>query len=187
MGPTEEIMNDLIYASKNDEDPDNRATALDCLAKLNNPTAINAIVDAYKYDPDAGVRSTAFSLLEKLKSPYSIKPLAEFLVSCQDALRRQEIASFLKWTDLKGASEVIIPYLKDKDPKVRKSAAEALGYLQSPYGVEELLELMIDENKEVREAARGALREIAHNDYGEDVGKWRIWWEMERNYLLNQR
>jgi len=187
MGPTEEIMNDLIYTSQNDEDPDNRATALDCLAKLNNPTAINAIVDAYKYDPDAGVRSTAFSLLEKLKSPYSIKPLAEFLVSCQDALRRQEIASFLKWADLKGASEVIIPYLKDKDPKVRKSAAEALGYLQSPYGVEELLELMTDEDKEVREAARGALREIAHNDYGEDVGKWRIWWERERSYLLKQR
>jgi HEAT repeat protein len=187
IGPTEEIMNDLIYTSKNDDDSGNREKALDCLAKLNNPTAINAIVDAYKYDPDAGVRSTAFSLMGNLKSPYSIKPLAEFLVSCQDALRRQEIASFLKWTDLKGASEVIIPYLKDKDPKVRKSAAEALGYLQSPYGVEELLELMTDEDKEVREAARGALREIANENYGEDVGKWRIWWERDRDYLLKQK
>ncbi|MBC7330725.1 HEAT repeat domain-containing protein [bacterium] len=184
IGPREDIVNDLIYTSKNDEDPDNRETALDCLAKLNNPVAISAIVDAYKYDPDARIRSRAFSLLKNLKSPYSIKPLAEFLISCQDTLRRQEIASFLKWTDLKRASEVIIPYLKEKDAKVKKSAAEALGYLESPYGVEELLELMIDENKEVREAARGALKKIAHNDYGEDVGKWRIWWERNRDYLL---
>jgi HEAT repeat protein len=187
IGPSEEIMSDLIYTSKNDEEAYIRESALDCLAKLSNPTAINAIVEAYKYDPETGVRSHALSLLEKLKSPYSIKPLAEFLFSCQDALRKEEVAKFLRWADRKGATEVIIPYLKDKDPKVRKSAAEALGYLQSPYGVEELLELMTDEDKEVREAVIKALREIANENYGEDVGKWSIWWEQNKDRLLKQR
>jgi HEAT repeat protein len=187
IGPSEEIMSDLIYTSKNDEEAYIRESALNCLAKLSNPTAINAIVEAYKYDPETGVRSQALSLLEKLKSPYSIKPLAEFLFSCQDALRKEEVAKFLRWADCKGATEVIIPYLKDKDPQVRKSAAEALGYLQSPYGVEGLLELMTDENKEVREAVIKALREIANENYGEDVGKWRIWWEQNKDRLLKQR
>jgi len=187
IGTLNEIVKDLIYVSKNDQSSSLRILALKCLSKVNNAEAVNAIVEAVKFDPEWGVRMEAAEILANLRSPYAVENLAKFLIVCKDEHIIRKIAWALKITDLKRASEVITPYLKDKDPKVRKLAAEALGYLQSPYGVEELLELMTDEDKEVREAARGALREIAHNDYGEDVGKWRIWWERERSYLLKQR
>ncbi|MBC7330727.1 HEAT repeat domain-containing protein [bacterium] len=184
IGALKEVVNDLIYVTKNDESSSLRIIALKYLSKVNNAEAVNAIVDAVKYDPDDGVRMEAAEILVNLRSPYAVENLAKFLMSCKDEHLIKKIAWALKITDLKRASEVIIPYLKEKDAKVKKSAAEALGYLESPYGVEELLELMIDENKEVREAARGALKKIAHNDYGEDVGKWRIWWEDSRDFLL---
>jgi HEAT repeat protein len=187
IGTLNEVVKDLIYVSKNEANSSLRILALKCLSKVNNAEAVNAIVEAIKFDPEWGVRMEAADILGNLESPLAVENLAEYLLICDNESLKRRIAGVLRATDLKRASEVIIPYLKDKDPKVRKSAAEALGYLQSPYGVEELLELMIDEDKEVREAARGALKEIAHNDYGEDVGKWRIWWERNKEYFLKRR
>jgi len=187
IGTLNEVVKDLIYVSKNEANSSLRILALKCLSKVNNAEAVNAIVEAIKFDPEWGVRMEAADILGNLESPLAVENLAEYLLICDNESLKRRIAGVLRATDLKRASEVIIPYLKDKDPKVRKSAAEALGYLESPYGVEELLELMIDEDKEVREAARGALKEIAHNDYGEDVGKWRIWWERNKEYFLKRR
>ncbi|MGC8842850.1 MAG: HEAT repeat domain-containing protein, partial [bacterium] len=101
MGALEQVIDELIYVSKNDEESSMRISALKCLSKLNNQTAINAIVDALKYDPDYGVRAEAASILGNLHSPYSVKPLAEYLISSREEFRREEVAWILKFTDRK--------------------------------------------------------------------------------------
>lgn len=186
IGQAGTALDDLIYISKNDPKPDIRRQAVVTLGKIKDPRGLNAIIDALKYDPEDTVQIGAYEALLAWNTPEMIEPLAAYLPRCQDKIRREEIAEILVKTDRERAGKVIIPLLQDKEPRVRASAAEALGLLKSWAGVEPLIELLTDEDARVRESALKALREIAHDSFGYDVGRWRVWWEGKKEELLQR-
>jgi hypothetical protein len=77
--------------------------------------------------------------------------------------------------------------LKSEEPEIRSAAARAAGNKKLPLG-EELIDLLSDEEGEVRQAAHQALIRLSRGkDYGpkpeagesgraEAVKKWREWW-----------
>ncbi|MBC7327664.1 HEAT repeat domain-containing protein [bacterium] len=181
------VIKDLAYLSKNDESASVRLGAVSLLALSSDPIAIRALCDAIKYDPDYSVQINAVDALLKWKPPEAVEPLALFLVKCKDQSVKSNVAKALSQIDVARAVQAIIPTLKDPDPKVRIGAAEALGLLEAKEGVEPLIDLLIDENKDVRESARNALKAIVHEDYGYDMGRWRVWWEEYKKRTTEKR
>ena len=63
--------------------------------------------------------------------------------------------------------------LTHRTAEVRRLAADALGVLASPKDAAELVDLLNDNDKRVRIAARRALTQIVGRDLGSDKGPWK--------------
>ncbi len=75
------------------------------------------------------------------------------------------------------ALEALIAALNNKDSNVREKAAEALGEINDPRAIEPLISALIDQEEMSREAAAKALEKITGKDFGQDIDKWKKWWE----------
>lgn len=186
IGTVNGVLDDLIYITKNDPRPDIRRKAVETLGKLRDPRGVQAIVDALRYDPDDTVHIGALEALKNWQSPEIVESLVSYLLQCEDVVKKKEIAEILTKMDRAKAVNIILRFLKNENPAVRGSAAEALGLMQAWEGVEALIELLTDDDAKVRDFALNALQEMAHNSYGYDIGKWRAWWEAKKEELIKR-
>jgi len=69
--------------------------------------------------------------------------------------------------------------LEDKEPELRKTAAQALGNLDDAESIEELIELLKDQDKDVREYTHSALKLITGLKFPLNHPRWAVWNKME--------
>ncbi len=74
----------------------------------------------------------------------------------------------------------VIKTLKDENPYVRASVADALRIAGDPKAVEALIAALKDEHWEVRSSAAAALWWITGQDLGKDSVAWQEWWEQNK-------
>ncbi len=78
------------------------------------------------------------------------------------------------------AVEGLTRILNDRDPDVRRKAADILRVMKDSRAVGPLVGRLKDENYEVRSSAAAALRSITGQDFGEDSVAWQEWWEQNK-------
>jgi hypothetical protein len=112
---------------------------------------------------DSTLRANAAKSLGYFKSERGVQPLLQALEKEKDTSAIHEMILALgKIGDCK-AVPVLVGYLRNGDPNVRKSAANALGIIGNEQACNDLTHALADENKDVGEAARAALDEIMKN------------------------
>ncbi|MDP2309612.1 MAG: HEAT repeat domain-containing protein [Pseudomonadota bacterium] len=136
-----------------DPDPLVRARAADGLDDV-------ARLDALASDPSSVVRLVATARLGHLAQarPAEVEAPLRRAVASPDAYQRWKAAWGLG--RVPGASEALVPLLRDPDVDVRREAARSLGRLRDPSAVDALLVALRDDNSFVRRWAAAALGEI---------------------------
>lgn len=137
-----------------DRDPQVRVRAADRLDDV--PVLARLAAD----DPSSVVRLVATHRLAELAQsrPTDVAPALRAAVSSTDAYQRWKAAWGLG--RVPGATDALLPLLRDPDIDVRREAARSLGRLGDPAAVPALLEALRDDNSFVRRWAGGALGEI---------------------------
>ena len=148
-------VNGLIKALAKKKDSSVRIKAAEALGKLHDPCAMEPLIQALGDQDSAVIRAAAESLRE-LKAPRAIVPLIKAL-DCDNS----NIYYLLKndWSTHKflitvldmiieetDAMESLIGALYEKEPFVRKKAAEGLGKLKDPRAVEPLIKALANES-----------------------------------------
>jgi HEAT repeat protein len=80
----------------------------------------------------------------------------------------------------KSLVEPLIAKLKDDNLYVRVAAAIVLGDIKDPRAVEPLIAALEDNDGSVRRRAAIALKKMTQQDFGNDYGHWRQWWENQK-------
>lgn len=155
-----------------DADPIRRTYAAEALGELLSRPGIDAVALAAERDPDPRVRAAAASALGRLNDDGDgalSKALADDAPEVRLAALRA--ASRLNvFADL----PAVVRLAGDGDAIVRRRAAELLGHLRAPEGVDGLLALATDPDADVRNAAchaLGALRDPRARPILEDLAK----------------
>ncbi|MFQ5788881.1 MAG: HEAT repeat domain-containing protein [Acidobacteriota bacterium] len=80
------------------------------------------------------------------------------------------------------AIDALIAALRDKDRWTRQSAAGALEHRLAARAIEPLIAIL-DDKREIREAAAKSLKRVTGQDLGEDQATWQRWWNDNRETL----
>ena len=128
-----------------------RMYAVEALGRIGGNRATESLVAALK-DDDSDVRQKAAEALDKLgwKAKNEDEERLYFI-----AQKDWEKCIALNGTTMK----TLIPALMDKNPRVRKKAAEVLGEIENP-AIKALVAALRDDSSEVREKAAEALTEM---------------------------
>jgi HEAT repeat protein len=124
-------------------------------------------------DVDAAL-GTAADTLEQLGLP-ALSPLIDSLRQGTErpaAKRPKRTASGFVGELL---TDRLIGRLKDGSAVVRVRSARLLGASGSQKAVKPLVELLEDENQQVRQAAAEALKSLTDQEFGADAKKWQQW------------
>jgi HEAT repeat protein len=106
-------------------------------------------------------RGQAVQLLGKVGDLSDLPQMVAVAVSEGDYEPRMSAAKGLKELDLHEATLRLLPYLSNDNPRIRRYAAETLGYMQAAEAVPRLVEALTqDTHRESRAAAATALGEI---------------------------
>jgi len=144
---------------------------------------IAVLKDAYE---DGDVRQAAAGALGKIGDARALEPLIAALKDGSSGVRQAVAEALGKIGDVR-ALEPLIAVLKKKGADweekysyVRPAAARALGNIRDSRALESLITALKDGNKNVRQAAAGALEQLGWNpDQGED-GAW--YWIAKRDW-----
>ncbi len=128
-----------------------RAQAAEALGLMGDRDAVEPLIAALK-DDDSDVRQKAAEALDKLGwQPTNESEQRLYYIAKRD---------WGKCVEMDGATvKALIGVLKDKNPQVRKKAAEALGQIENP-AIKPLLAALRDDKSEVRDKSAKALIEI---------------------------
>ena len=170
-----------------DENSDTRESAAGALGDTGDPRAINPLIAALKdeilpvqwaakqalikigketvvslvaalEDEAPSVRGIAAETLGEINDPRAVKPLT---IALKDEISPVQWAAKRALVKIgEPAVEALIETLKERDPFVRRSSAEALGEIKDFRAVGPLLEIMKDANPNVRMTAKWALINI---------------------------
>ena len=104
------------------------------------------------------------------------------LIANPDLLVREGMAFAMAIGPVPGDAEALAPAMDDKEWRVRRTVARALGEIVSHVGVERLVKA-IQEEQDLRVLVwvRASLRAIAGADMGRDPRRWREWWERHKD------
>ena len=157
-----------------------RAYAAEALGKIGDKRAVKPLIQALK-DWDEGVCNAAAWALRKMTG----KNFGADYKRRRRRRRRQVVEEEeTPYPTPKAVKEERVSHLtkqlKDRDWRVRRSAAEALGEVGDKRAVEPLIEALQDKDRRVRNAAVWALEEITGEDFGTDYRKWRRWWRRQK-------
>ncbi len=74
-----------------------------------------------------------------------------------------------------GAASALLPLLEDEDSTVRFKTAWALGQIDEPLAVGDLIEALNDKSSQVKSAAHKSLKKLTGEDFGRSYDKWKEW------------
>ena len=146
------------------EDDAIRNRAVDVLARLGDPRAVEPLIRVMNGDGSVDVAASAARALGELGDLLAVGPLTIVLMDeDEDPETRRAAAKALG--NLGGplaVGSLAQTLIEDEDPEVRAVSALALGELGDPEGAQPLIETYLDEEEtqEVRSAARQALAEV---------------------------
>ncbi len=131
-------------------DWDQRKQAAEALSQIEDDRVLEPLVAALK-DHDSDVRQKAAEALDKLGwQPKNEAEQRLHLIAKKD---------WDKYVELDFATvEALIMVMRDKNPEIRKKAAEVIGQIQNP-AIKPLIAALRDDNHKVREKAAEALIE----------------------------
>jgi HEAT repeat protein len=153
------------------------------IAHCNERDEVQEWIDALK-DEDPRIRQTAAEILGRLKDPRAIGPLIVALPDEDPEVNKavfEALKSFPGWEKSDAAKSLVpklIEALRDENPWVRLSAAEALGKIKDPRAVEPLIAALKDPLS--RDYVAEALEEITGEKLGRNFWKWQKWFEEQR-------
>lgn len=161
-----------IQTLQTDTDPVRRMYAANALGEFLSLPGIDACAVAVERDPDPTVRAAAATALGRLNDDGN-GALSKALA---DVDPRVKLAAIRSATRINTFSDVasVTRLATDGDVVVRRNAAELLGHLRKPEGVDGLLALAKDPDPNVRNAAchaLGALHDPRARPVLEDLSK----------------
>jgi len=148
----------LLKALK-DTNADVREDAVQALGEIRDPATLDALV-LLVGDKDEGVLRSVLKALAEFDDPRAIKGLIRALKEPDESLVFVAVQSLVKRGS--PAVEPLIGALADKDPRIQRLAAEALGQIGDERAIGPLTRLISDEASDPRvsESARAAVRKI---------------------------
>ncbi len=132
-------------------------------------------------DSGGFVRRAVLDALEERCSRLPVRNLARLAVEDQDDEIRSAVAAMLAAVRTPVEVEALCGLLRDPDPDVRALAVRTLGTVGDRAAVPHLVGVLCHEEPEARQAAAEALWQITGEDFGQDVERWRKWWEANRD------
>lgn len=121
-------------------------------------------------------RIAAIRVLETIDDPQALTMIKQLLYDDDCILRIEAVKSLAKQGQeypfdlLLDALQMTVKWIPD-------AAAEALGELGDPRGIEPLITALSNPRQGVRINAACALTQITGQDFGQDAISWRQWWE----------
>jgi HEAT repeat protein len=150
-----------ISACLDDPEPDVRLQAMQALYQLAKyPRGLRIQLDQRLNDPDPRLRAQAASFLLRLGDHSRARQvLPPMLASADPQVRQAALQAYAAWASPDGFA-VAREFLHDPSPIVRHAAANALAKIDSEQARPELLMILSDENRSVREQAAVLLGEM---------------------------
>jgi len=128
------------------------------------------------------LRGEAFEALAKVPPGPLRSEMRLHLVSDDDVYVREGMAFAMATGPVPGDAEALAGAMDDKDWRVRRTAARALGEIVSRDGTARLVKA-VEEEKDLRVLVwtRASLRGISGTDMGRDPRRWREWYERHKD------
>jgi hypothetical protein len=180
-----DVMNDILQGARLD-DPyvvDHAVLGLAILRSRDTPPNVLAAIAENPKHPEDGRVQAAWALYRVQTSCLDQSEIAKIWARHLGPMR-MELPPGIIVTAIRGLglttnpehAELVVPMLKDPTPRIRMSAALALGRMNAQSHWQDLLSLLEPQEsvQNVRLSARKALARLAGNhDYGYDVAAWR--------------
>lgn len=146
---------------------------------------IKQLAEATAGEPGPRLKQAIIEL-ERRRGDEAIAALGSAAASVSDSEMKQYARKALERSLSRLGPAALKEKLKDDRSEVRAAAARVVGAKKLRFGAE-LIDLVSDEEDDVRKAARGALVKLSGNDYGpepnadeakraEAANKWKAWW-----------
>lgn len=177
--PYEEI---LAEFRKKSASPDvDRAVAAVGLLDPANPRSLPELLSVLRR-AHWRVRGAAIEALAKVPAGPLRSEMRLHLVTHEDLWVREGVAYAMASGPVPGDAEALAGAMDDREWRVRRTAARALGEMVSHGGVARLVRA-VEEEKDLRVLVwvRASLRAIAGADMGRDPRRWREWWERHKD------
>ncbi|HOQ32042.1 MAG TPA: HEAT repeat domain-containing protein [Candidatus Hydrogenedens sp.] len=158
-----------------------------------NEGGIESLISKLK-DKDTNIVEAAVEALGKMKDPRAIEPLIEILNKEEEGdILVKTIDALIEIEDPKVISP-LISTLNHKDIGTRWFACQIIEKLARKgiidyQAVEPLILILKKDSKYVIKegfpynAAEEALKVITGQDFGEDIQKWELWWEVHKDNI----
>lgn len=140
-----------------DPDPEVRALACDCLARLGNPVVVPALF-ARLEDTNLRVVHAATAAIQALGSREARQRAIAAATSSSPTVRRSALR-ILAYFGERAAVQAMLAGLADPDPRVREAALQGLPYLEDPHALEALFEATRSPDARTRAIA---MRSLGH-------------------------
>jgi pimeloyl-ACP methyl ester carboxylesterase len=128
------------------------------------------------------LRGAAMESLAKVPPGPLRSEMRLHLVTSEDVWVREGLAFAMSIGPVPGDAEALAGAMDDKEWRVRRTAARALGEMVSHGGVARLVRATEEESDlRVLIWVRASLRAIAGADLGRDPRRWREWWERHKD------
>jgi len=137
MATFDELIRKLIEGS-----PIERNFAVQELAKLGDPRAIEPLVETMLSDTDSGVRQTPAIWLGKMGNPQAVPGLAQAVLTSGDPVLRAHAADALGLIRHPDAIPVLIHASFDHHPSVRLAAVWSLAQFSDPKVISPLIDIL---------------------------------------------
>ena len=168
---------DLAVVGLDHPDADIRAASAVALGKIADPTRVLPALEAACLDDNANVRRQSIDAISK---QYGSDPERVFAVivtglSDFDARVREASALALARIDDVRAIDSLLQATGDRTAMVRQAAAESLGQLITLDREKEafpLVDMLTDQNPDVKSAALASLSRVTRKDYGIEQPRW---------------
>jgi pimeloyl-ACP methyl ester carboxylesterase len=128
------------------------------------------------------VRGAGMEALAKVPAGPLRSEMRLYLVTDADVWVREGMAFSMAIGPVPGDAEALVGAMDDKEWRVRRTAARALGEIVSRDGVARLVRAVAEEQDlRVMVWVRASLRGIAGTDMGRDARRWHEWWERHKD------
>jgi len=153
MATFDELIRKLIEGS-----PIERNFAVQELAKLGDPRAIEPLVETMLSDTDSGVRQTAAIWLGKMGNPEAVPGLAQAVLTSGDPVLRAHAADALGLIRHPDAIPVLIHASFEHHPSVRLAAVWSLAQFSDPKVISPLIDILGKDYDEIEQYALTGIR-----------------------------
>lgn len=168
-----------------DKSPVVRKRTAKALGKIGDSRATEPLIPLLT-DDNADVRGEAARALGKFADRRAVEPL----ISALSRERRGAVVWALGEIADPRAVDHIIPVLSDDNADLRSVSATALRKIKDPRAVGPLIAALEDRDGRGRweiSAIVAALRELTAQRFGDDLAKWREWWEQNKTVSPDAR